>query len=326
MRRVLITGGAGFIGTHLAESLIRRDDIHIVLFDNFRRDSLNYVPQLKEHKNISIVHGDIKEAESVSSAMAGVDLVFHLAAIAGVSSYYTESLNTLQTNILGTVNVLEQAAKAGVNGFIHFSTSEVYGSDAMWVSEERACSIGSPDESRWVYAVSKLSGENFTLRYGETYGFKPVVIRPFNIYGPRQTGEGAISNFCRAVVANKPMTVYDDGSAIRAWCYVDDIVRVLNGFVDKVPTEERIFNIGNPREVETTLGLARRMARLVPGSEIEFKTSGHTEVRARIPSIQRARKVLNYEPVVDLDQGLLETIEWFRKTADKAESVQTTKR
>ena len=323
MRKIVITGGAGFIGSHFAESLCDRKDVDIVLFDSFRRDSLAYALQLKSHKNVSVVSGDVQNADVVSSCFAGADMVFHLAAIAGVSSYYSEPLKTLQTNILGTVNVLEQAVKQKVRSVIHFSTSEIYGSSAMWVKETDACGIGPSSDKRWVYATSKLAGENFALRYGEQHGFDVAVLRPFNIYGPRQVGEGAISNFCRAVASGAPMMVYGDGSAIRAWCYIDDFVTVLNRLLEGVPKEAQVFNIGNDQEVETTVGLARRIKRLVPGSKIDFKEGVHAEVRARVPCIDRAKELLGYKPAVDLDQGLLKTIEWFKQIAkEEVKSVQ----
>ena len=323
MRRILITGGAGFIGTHLAESLCLRGAVEVVLFDSFRRDSLAHVPQLRDQKQVTVVSGDVQDAGQVRAAMEGADTVVHLAAIAGVSSYYAEPLRTLQTNILGTVNALEQAAASGVKRFIHFSTSEIYGSNAMWVDETMPSGIGSADDKRWVYATSKLAGENFALRYGEKHGFDAAVVRPFNIYGPRQVGEGAISNFCRAVAENKPLQVYGDGTAIRAWCYIDDMVNAMNVLLDHELTDERIFNIGNPKEVETTMGLARRFTRLFPDSRIEYREGVHAEVRARIPSIERARRVLGYEPIVDLDEGLRKTVAWFKesiKTEAKAKA------
>lgn len=314
MGKILITGGAGFIGSHLAESLCRGANSKIVLLDNFRRDSLVHAPELKNHSSISIVNGSVQDAATIRQAMSGVSTVFHLAAIAGVSSYYTEPLNTLQTNILGTVNVLEAAVQEKVRQFIYFSTSEVYGSNALCVDEEQNLSIGSPSDSRWVYATSKLAGENFVLRYAEKHGFSAIVIRPFNIYGPRQTGEGAISNFCRAVASKRPMKVYGNGSAIRAWCYIDDLVSALRAILEVHSFEgPRIFNIGNPQEVETTLGLARRICTIAPEATIENTPDQFAEVRVRIPSITRANEILGYTPVVDLNQGLSQTLDWFRQ-------------
>lgn len=309
-KKILITGGAGFIGTHLAERFCHRAEV--VLFDNYRRNSLALIPGLKSEPSITVLSGDILDSASVGTALDGVDTVIHLAAIAGVSSYYQESLNTLRVNILGTANLLEQAADKGIHGFIHFSTSETFGPNALWVDEESPHAIGPVSDRRWVYATSKLAGEHLCLRYGETYGFASTVVRPFNIYGPRQIGEGAISNFCKAIADNQPLKVYGDGSAIRAWCYVSDVVDAVESILCTPQAAGQSFNIGNPAEVETTIGLARRAARLFPGTKIESLEVNHAEVRVRIPVIEKAHKILGYTPKIDLDTGLKETISWFQ--------------
>jgi nucleoside-diphosphate-sugar epimerase len=307
---ILITGGAGFIGTHLAERLCADGDV--VLLDNFRRDSLSVTPGLRDHPNVRVVRGDVLDPESLGRALEGIDSVLHLAAIAGVSSYYRESLRTLQVNILGTANILEQAAQRGVRAFVHFSTSEVFGPDALWVHEESGFRIGPVSDRRWVYATSKLAGEQLTLRYGEHHGLRATVVRPFNVYGPRQTGEGAIANFCAAAVRGQPLKIYGDGSPIRAWCYVSDLVDAVVAILATPAAAGEALNIGNPTEVETTLGLARRIVRLVPGARLEFEHVERAEVRARIPAIDKARRLLGFSPSVDLDQGLTHTLAWFR--------------
>lgn len=308
MSKILITGGAGFIGTHLAERFVGKHEV--ILVDSFRRDSLAYVNELKD--KVTVVSADILTPNSLSEHLKGVDTVIHLAAIAGVSSYYNEPLRTLKTNVLGTVNVLEQVAAAKIKHFIYFSTSEVHGSDAMWVDETCSAGIGPVSDKRWVYATSKLAGENFVLRYGEEFGFRANIVRPFNIYGPRQVGEGAISNFCRAAARGEALKVYGDGSAIRAWCYVEDIVDAVESLMNSTEIKGEIFNIGNPREVETTLGLARRVASIA-GNKIEREAEVHSEVRGRIPKIDKARSTLKYEPKVSLEEGLKKTITWFKE-------------
>jgi nucleoside-diphosphate-sugar epimerase len=307
--RVLITGGAGFIGSHLADALRREHEV--ILFDNFRRNSLGAAPGLFEAPDLTVVNGDVLDRNAVRQAMAGVDVVLHLAAIAGVSSYYREPLRTLQVNMLGTANVLETAVECGVGTFVYFSTSEVFGPDALWVDEEAGFRIGPVSDRRWVYATSKLAGEHLALRYGEQYGMRVSVVRPFNVYGPRQTGEGAISNFCGAVARGEPITIYGDGGAIRAWCYVSDMVSAVLAILSRPGTAGESFNIGNPAEVETTLGLARRILRLAPETQLVHRPCDRAEVRARIPAIQKARQILGFEPRVDLDEGLKHTLEWF---------------
>ena len=219
--RYVITGGAGFIGSHIAERLAGSADL--VLFDSLRRNSLAST-ELASLPNVELVEGDIRDREAVADVVHGADGVMHLAAIAGVSSYYREPETTLRVNIEGTANVVDAVVAAGVERLIYLSTSEVHGPQAHDVDEESPCAIGPSSERRWVYATSKLAGEHLVLRGGETHGFAATVLRPFNIYGPRQTGEGAIRNFCLAATRGESLVVYGDGSAVRAWCYVDDFV------------------------------------------------------------------------------------------------------
>lgn len=311
MTKIIITGGAGFIGTHLAERLVR--DHHVVLLDNFRRDALQLAPGLEEQGRIEVVRGDVLDRSTLEPVLAGADAVLHLAAIAGVSSYYREPLRTLQVNILGTANMLECAAAAGVGKFVHFSTSEVFGSDAAFVHEESGFRIGTVADRRWTYATSKLASEQFVLRAGEEYGFEATVLRPFNVYGPRQVGEGAISNFCRAALSGGPLTVYGDGAAVRAWLYVEDMVDAVAAALSSPDAAGRSFNIGNPTAIDSTRGLAGRVARLAPGVDVVTKPVDRAEVRVRIPAIHAARDVLGFEPAVDLDEGLERTFTWFKE-------------
>jgi UDP-glucose 4-epimerase len=200
-----------------------------------------------------------------------------------------------------------------VKRFVHFSTSEIFGPNALWVTEENSPAMGPSSERRWVYATSKLAGEHFSLRYGEQHGFGTTVIRPFNVYGPRQTGEGAISNFCAAAVGGKGIKIYGDGSPLRAWCYVSDFVDAVIAVLQNDRAIGQSFNIGNPTEVETTLGLARRVQRIVPEVAIEFEHVERAEVRARVPDIKKARELLGFNPKIDLDEGLKRTLSWFRE-------------
>jgi UDP-glucose 4-epimerase len=309
-QRIIITGGAGFIGTHLAERL--KDRAALVLFDNLRRDSLSGTPSLQEAPNVTFINGNVLDRPSLDRAFTGADTVLHLAAIAGVSSYYNQPLETLRVNLLGTVNVLEAAVAAGVKRLIYLSTSETFGSDAMWVSEQSLHQIGNVSDKRWVYATSKLAGEHFVMRTGEAAGIGCTILRPFNVYGPRQTGEGAIANFCKAALAGQPLFVYGDGSSIRAWCFVSDFVDAVMAALATPEAIGQDFNIGNPREIETTLGLARAVARLAPDATIQFKEVQRAEVRARVPVIEKARRILKFEPKVSLEEGLRQTLDWYR--------------
>jgi UDP-glucose 4-epimerase len=312
-QRILITGGAGFIGTHLAERLC--DTHSVILFDNFRRDSLSHT-RLASHPNVTVQQGDILDPASLKTALKGVDTVLHLAAVAGVSSYYREPWKTLKVNLIGTANLLDGLGDTTVRKLVYFSTSEVLGPDSLHANEEAMHRLGPVSERRWVYATSKLAGEQLVLRYGEEYGLHCTVLRPFNIYGPRQTGEGAISNFCSAAVEGRPLKVYGDGTAIRAWCYVSDMVNAVMKVLSNTASSGQVFHVGNPDSIETTIGLARRIARYVPGAVIRHEPTEHADVRARAPDIKKAQSILGYEPQVDLDQGLRLTLDWFQKRGE----------
>ncbi|TGD95711.1 NAD-dependent epimerase/dehydratase family protein [Methylobacterium nonmethylotrophicum] len=314
--RILITGGGGFIGTHLAERLSSQAEL--VLLDNFRRNSLRYAPKLADAPGVRVVEADVLDAAAMREAARGVDAIIHLAAIAGVSSYDREPLRTLRVNILGTVNLLEACVAGRVGRFIDFSTSEVFGPDADGVTEEDRHGIGPVSQKRWVYATSKLASEHFTLRYGEAHGFAATCVRPFNVYGPRQTGEGAIGNFCRAALAGTPLLVEGDGTAVRSWCYVSDMVSAVEAILHSPAAAGQVFNIGNPAAVETTAGLAGRIARLAGGAEIRRVEMRGAEVHRRIPAIDKAQRVLDFQPRVGLDEGLSRTLDWFR-SADAGE-------
>jgi len=310
---ILITGGAGFIGTHLAERLCENHSV--ILFDNFRRDSLSHT-RLSSHPNITVRQGDILDPASLKTSLKGVDTVLHLAAVAGVSSYYREPWKTLQVNLIGTARLLDALADAPVRTLVYFSTSEVLGPDSLHANEDTMHRLGPVSERRWVYATSKLAGEQLVLRYGEESGLHCTVLRPFNIYGPRQTGEGAISNFCSAAVEGRPLTVYGDGTAIRAWCYISDMVDAVMRVLSTTASSGQVFHIGNPHSIETTIGLARRIAQSVPGSVIRHEQTEHADVRARAPDIKKAQQILGYEPRVDLDRGLKLTLDWFQKRGE----------
>lgn len=313
MPHMLITGGCGFIGTHLAERFARC--YRITLFDNLERDSFRYAPSLAKEPDVRVQQGDIRDRAAVDRAMAGADVVLHLAAIAGVSNYHTRPFDVLQVNILGTFNVLEAAVAAGVERLVDFSTSEVYGPDAVGVSEETAPMISGPvHERRWVYAVSKLASEHATLRYGEMHGLAATTVRPFNIYGPRQTGEGAISNFSRRLMRNEAIRIEGDGSDVRAWCYVSDLVDAVEAMIDRPEAAGRCFNIGAPMERCTTAELARHLMDLAGDGRIETVPQRHAPIRNRFPDIALAERVLGYRPKVGLRDGLRRTLDWFRET------------
>jgi nucleoside-diphosphate-sugar epimerase len=221
----------------------------------------------------------------------------------------------MKVNMIGTYNVLEAARELGnVERLIDFSTSEVFGSYAFRVREADVTSLGAVGESRWTYAVSKLATEHLAHNYYKEFGLPSVSIRPFNIYGPGQVGQGAIHAFVVRALEDKDLVVHNDGSQIRAWCYIDDIVDGVLLAMTRPEAVGEAFNIGNPRSVVTVYNLAREVVRLSKStSQIRFETVDRVDVDLRIPSIAKARKLLGYEPKIDLEAGLLRTIEWYKQ-------------
>ena len=312
-KRIVITGGAGFIGTTLARELVDRNEI--VAVDNLHRDTVSGT-ELLEHRNFTFHQGDVLDAELMTELAAGATHVVHCAAIAGVETVLESPVRTMRVNVIGTYNVLEAAVEtlSTLERFVDFSTSEVFGTHAYNVSEGQVSTIGSVGEARWTYAVSKLTGEHMTHAYHEELRLPAVTVHPFNVYGPRQVGGGAIRAFIEAALAGEDLIVRGDGSQIRAWCYVDDMVSGVLRCLERPEAVGQAFNIGNPRSSVTIYDLALRVKRLTGCSgEIVFAPLGYTDVELRIPNVEKAHELLGWEPKVELDDGLARTIAWKRE-------------
>jgi len=311
-KRLFVTGGAGFIGTTLARHLV--DANEIVALDNLHRDALTG-SELAEHPSFAFHQGDVLDAELVRELATGATHIVHCAAIAGVDTVLESPVRTMRVNLIGTYNVLEAAAAAGatLERFVDFSTSEVFGTHAYKVEETHVTTQGSVGEARWTYAVSKLAGEYFAHAYYDELGLPTVTLRPFNVYGPGQIGGGAIRAFIEAALEGRDLVIHGDGSQIRAWCYVDDMVDAVLLALEHEAAVGQTFNIGNARSTVTIYDLARRIHRLAGASgEIVFQPLHYTDVEMRIPNVEKARRVLGFEPRVELDEGLARTIAWYR--------------
>ncbi len=312
-KRIFITGGAGFIGTTLARRLV--DANTIVVLDNLHRDALSGT-DLAEHPNFELHEGDILDPALVRELSAGATHIVHCAAIAGVDTVLESPVRTMRVNLIGTYNVLEaaHATQASLERLIEFSTSEVFGTHAYKVEETHVTTQGSVGEARWTYAVSKLAGEYFSHSYYDEFGLPTVSVRPFNVFGPGQIGGGAIRAFIEAALAGRDLTIHGDGSQIRAWCYVDDMVEGTLRCLEHPSAVGQAFNIGNPRATVTIYDLAQRIRRLVGANvEIVFQPLHYADVELRIPNVEKAREILGFEAKVDLDDGLARTIAWYRE-------------
>ena len=311
-RRIMITGGAGFIGSTLSSRLVADGD-EVVIVDTLHRDAMARTA-LAESDLVTFHRSDVRDGAAVEEAMKDCTHVIHMASIAGVDTVMRMPVETMKVSLIGTYNVLEAARKHGrIQRLIDFSTSEVFGRFAFRVSEGDVTELGAVGEARWTYAVSKLATEHLAHCYQKQYELPTVSIRPFNIYGPNQVGEGAVHQFIVRALRGDTLMIHNDGSQIRSWCYIDDIVEGTLRALEKPEAEGQSFNIGNPRSTVTIHQLAREIIRL-SGSEssIDFMKWDFPDVELRIPSIEKARELLGYEPQVDLEEGLLRTIAWYR--------------
>ena len=309
---VLITGGAGFIGTSLAMRLV--DFCDVVLLDNLHRNALPG-SGLDGNPRVRLIVGDVLDEAVVREAVRGCRAVVHMAAIAGVDTVMKQPVRTMMVALRGTMNVLQAAYEQdSLDRFVDFSTSEVFGQYAYKVTEGHVSQLGAVGEARWTYAVSKLATEHLALSYHREFGFPACSVRPFNIYGPRQVGEGAIHHFIVRALRGEDLLVHNDGSQIRSWCYVDDIVEGVLSAMDRPEAVGHAFNIGNPRSTLTIYNLARVITMLARSrSRIRFVPWDFADVELRIPDIGKARQLLGFEPKVDLEEGLERTIAWYRK-------------
>ena len=314
-KTLFITGGAGFIATNIIRKLIEHNII--VVYDSFSRNTLKD-SGLWDHDNLTVIQGDVTDYKSVKDGMpSNTDVVIHMAAVAGIDTVIKDPVRTMEVNMIGTYNVLKALQEKNLinmlDRFIDFSTSEVFGINAFRVDEETPMHLQPVGEARWTYSTSKLAAEHLTHAYHKRYGLRTVTIRPFNIYGPGQIGEGAIHHFVVNAVKNSDLIIHGEGDQIRSWCYIDDMV---NGVLLSIQQKNAIgnaFNIGNPRGTITILGLAEKVVQLAASSSrIVHVAKNYVDVDLRIPNIDKAVGVLGFKPHFDLNEGITKTIDWYR--------------
>jgi len=308
-KRICITGGAGFIGSHLVERLL--DANEVVVYDNLRRNAIQFA-NVDGHKHLHLIKGDVMDFDATRRAVEGCQVVIHCAAIAGVYSVDRNAVTTMEVNLLGTHQVVKAALEVGVERFVEFSTSEVYGPFIHKGKEDDLTTIGPVGENRWVYAASKLASEHLSFAHYKEDGLPLAIVRPFNVYGPRQVGDGAIRGMILQALQHAPITLYNDGTQIRAWCYVDDFVDGVLRCAEQQAAVGNAFNLGNPQGTVTNFELANMILRLTKSkSEIIFKPHPGPEVDLRVPSIDKAASLLGFRPTVSLEAGISRTIPWY---------------
>jgi dTDP-glucose 4,6-dehydratase len=308
MGRVLITGGAGFIGSHLCERFLGEGD-HVICMDNFLTGSPDNVAPLMKNPRFTFIQQDVTNYVYVEGAL---DTILHFASPASPVDYLEKPIQTLKVGSLGTHKALGLAKEKGAR-LLLASTSECYGDPLVHPQNEDYWGNVNPIGPRGVYDEAKRFAEAMTMAYHRFHGVQTRIVRIFNTHGPRmRLNDGrVVPNFIAQALRGEPMTVYGDGSQTRSFCYVSDlvegIVRLLRSDYDKGPV-----NLGNPVEV-TILQFAERIKALTGSkSEIVFRPLPEDDPKVRQPDIGRARALLGWEPKVDLEEGLRNTIAYFR--------------
>lgn len=307
MTSILITGGAGFIGSSLADALVRSGRYEVVLADNLLTGSILNVPQ---HKNCRYVHCDVNDFNSIAEVMRGqpFEFVFHYAAVVGVKRTLSQPLLVLG-DLIGIKNVLDLSRETSVKRFFYSSSSEVYGEPVELPQHEET----TPLNSRLPYAVVKNAGESFCRAYQQEYGLNYTIFRFFNTYGPKQSEDFVISKFLSAALENRPITIYGNGLQTRTFCYIDDNANCAMKIMEDDLMLNSVINIGNDEEI-TMLDLAQKIISITKSeSAIEFLPAlKEGDMTRRKPDISKMRRILN-RPLKPLEVGLSETLTAFRQ-------------
>jgi UDP-glucose 4-epimerase len=317
--KALITGGAGFVGSHLAERLLA-DGHEVSVLDNLSTGSIDNITRLKSRPGFSYTIDSVMNEPLLAELIDGSDVVYHLAAAVGVKLIVEQPVHTIETNVHGTEVVLKHANKKKKLVFIA-STSEVYGKSAdLPFREDANLVLGSSQKHRWAYACSKLIDEFLALAYWKERKLPVVVVRLFNTVGPRQTGQYGmvLPTFVRQALAGQPLTIFGDGTQSRSFTYVGDVVDALVRLTNEPRAVGEVFNIGNTGEI-SMLDLAERVRQLTGSrSPLQFipydqaYESGFEDMPRRVPDISKIRDLVGYEPKMALDEIIQTVITYMR--------------
>ncbi len=313
-KKVLITGGAGFIGTHVAEQLTAHNEVTLLDIDF---DGPHRYSAMAADPAVRKVKADVRNYDEIAAEVGRCDVLCHFASLIGVKHVIENSRATINTILMGTQNVLEAARKNDhLQRIVNISTSEVYG-NVMDATEGASASVGTSNDPRLCYAAAKLMGEHIVWAYHRDFGLPTVIVRPFNIFGSMRTASNAVSVFIVKALAGSDVTLHGDGSQLRSWCYIDDFRDAILGCIEAEGAVGQDFNIGNPITAVTIYDLAERIIRIA-GSRSKLVTTPHTfsDIGVRAPNSSKARKLLDYHPKFDMDSGLAPTIEWHRHHLD----------
>ena len=318
--KALITGGAGFIGSHLAERLLQLQHDVLVL-DNLSTGSIENIAHLKTDKRFSYVIDSVTSESLLAEMVDSSDVVFHLAAAVGVKLIVEQPVHTIETNVHGTEVVLKHANKKKKLVFIA-STSEVYGKSAdVPFRESSDVVLGPSAKHRWAYACSKLIDEFLALAYWKEKKLPVVIVRLFNTVGPRQTGQYGmvLPTFVRQALSGHPITVFGDGTQSRSFTYVSDVVDALIALASERRAVGEVFNVGNTGEISIADLATRVKALACSDSPIQLVPydqayeAGFEDMPRRVPDISKLRALIGYEPKVELDEIILRVIDYIRE-------------
>jgi UDP-glucose 4-epimerase len=326
MTRSLITGGAGFIGSHLAETLLERGE-YVTIIDDLSTGTLDNIRHLVGHSRLRLANETITNEMVLDRLVSECDVIFHLAAAVGVRLIIQEPVHTIETNVMGTETVLKTALRYRARVLIA-STSEVYGkSSKVPFHEDDDVVLGPTSRHRWAYAASKMVDEFLALAYHHERGLPVTIFRLFNTVGPRQTGRYGmvIPRLVQQALHGEPLTVYGDGSQSRCFCNVADSVRAILGLADAPQALGQVFNIGSTEEV-TILDLARRTIVLAHGSDLDWHkritfipyaeayAAGFEDMQRRVPDTSKIREAIGWTTEVPLDETLRQVIAFYQET------------
>lgn len=323
MKKILVTGGAGFIGSHLIDLLLKEGH-RVTCLDDCSAGSVENISHNLGNKNFSFTKGSVLNKKTVKRSVSGQDIVFHLAAVLGVEHIVKNPDLCIIVNARGTENVLEASRKASVEKFYLASTSEVYGKNGkMPMSEDADRILGKTSTSRWSYSTVKALDEHLTFAYKDKYGLPIVVSRYFNVYGPRSFSpvyEHVITKFILQALRGGDLTVFGDGEQKRCFMYVENAAKLSYDLL--MNTEGDVFNIGSPEPI-SIIKLARMIKRLTKTRSkikhvdpVKVLGDGFEDTQVRIPDITKLKNEIDFESSIGLAEGLQRTIDYFRKLAE----------
>ena len=306
MKKILVTGGAGFIGSHLCKQLIKSDNF-VICIDNLSTGNIKNISECLKNENFKFYEHDI-----LNNIDINIDSIYHLACPASPVQYQINPINTFKTCVIGTMNIIELALKNNAT-IVHASTSEVYGDPLTSCQNEQYWGNVNPIGIRACYNEGKRAAETLLFDYHRKHKLKIKVARIFNTYGPNMCPDDGrvISNFITQAIQNRPITIYGDGTQTRSFCYISDLISALIALKTTNAKFSGPINIGNPKPINI-LNLSTKILKLIKSeSKIIFKKLPEDDPKIRMPDIDLAKKILKWSPNTDLNEGLKKTIKYF---------------